>query len=63
MRAVKDQKLTTEEAAAQLGVAPKTLENWRSIGRGPRYVKVGSLVRYPQSEIDAYLKKNTRTHT
>lgn len=69
MNATEDKKLTTKEAAEQLGVAPGTLENWRIIGdgRGPEYVKLGGKkrgpVRYLQSQIDAYLKKKTRTHT
>lgn len=34
-----DHALTSTEAADFLGVSPKTLNNWRSQGRGPAYVK------------------------
>ena len=34
-----------------------TLNNWRSIGRGPKFVKFGrGIVKYPISEIETYEK-------
>lgn len=33
--------LTPAELAAMLGMSPRTLANWRSIGKGPPYVKIG----------------------
>lgn len=43
------------EAARYLGVATKTLANWRSAGKGPQYIRhgVGS-VAYLQSDLEAY---------
>lgn len=35
------QLLPTEAAAARLGLQPKTLHQWRSLGRGPKFVKLG----------------------
>ena len=37
---------TTTEVATILGTNPKTLSNWRTAGIGPRFVKIGSHVRY-----------------
>ncbi|WP_311777639.1 helix-turn-helix domain-containing protein [Trueperella abortisuis] len=34
-----ERALTPVEAAAFLGVSVKTLTNWRSLGRGPAYLK------------------------
>lgn len=34
--------LGTPEAAEMLGVSSKTLENWRSIGTGPKFLKIGT---------------------
>ena len=34
-----DRTLSSAEAAEFLGVNPKTLNNWRSQGKGPAYVK------------------------
>ena len=32
--------LTTEGLAERWGMAPQTLENWRSQGKGPQYAKL-----------------------
>src|SRR5262245_4812757 len=56
----RDPLLLPEEAADQLGVKPKTLEQWRYLGKGPDYIKVGrKYVRYPQSAIDAFIEEHT----
>ena len=54
-----DSKLSNADAAAYLGISPKTLNDWRSAGRGPNYLKLGTLVRYRQSELDAFLEQCT----
>jgi hypothetical protein len=41
-------------AAANLGVATGTLRNWRSQGRGPKYVRLGRRVLYRLKDLDAY---------
>jgi len=46
--------LSTQEAAAYLGLSPGTLEVWRSLGRGPRYRKFGRRVLYEFEDLDAY---------
>ena len=33
----------------------KTLANWRSAGRGPRWSKLGGAVRYCGSDLNAWL--------
>ena len=43
-------------AAALLGIAPATLRNSRSRGRGPKYCRVGRRVVYRVRDIDAYLE-------
>ena len=50
-------------AADYLGLKPKTLANWRSRGCGPRYLKLGARVVYPQSELDAFNAANLRRST
>ena len=57
------QLLSTEELAELLGVHPATLATWRHEGRGPKFVKVGKVVRYRRGEIDAFLDSNTHTST
>ena len=53
--------LTTVEVADYLKMRPRTLDNWRSLGTGPEFVKVGALVRYRVEDIEAYLDRRTRT--
>ena len=48
-------------AAAYIGGAESplcilTLADWRCKGIGPAYIKVGRLVRYRQSDLDAWLQ-------
>lgn len=45
------------EAAAILGTAVRTLRNWRSLGKGPRWVKIGQrLVRYGRHDLTAFIR-------
>ncbi len=48
--------LSQKEAAEKLGLSPKTLEKWRSIGR-PRlpYVRLGSAIKYRESDIAKFI--------
>lgn len=48
--------MTTTDAAERLGLSPRTLDNWRyQPSTGPRWVKVGGRIRYPEAELVAYL--------
>ena len=58
-----DPMLTTEEAAAELGLAPKTLRNWRTTGRGPVATKLGGAVRYRQSAVERFARANEQDRT
>jgi hypothetical protein len=35
-------------------ISPRTLEQWRWQGRGPRYLKIGGRVVYRLSDIEAF---------
>jgi predicted DNA-binding transcriptional regulator AlpA len=51
--------LLTELEAAQLTrLKVKTLQSWRLLKRGPRFVKLGRRVLYPRAEIEAYIARN-----
>lgn len=43
------------EQASRIGIAPKTLDNWRSEDEGPPYYKVGGRVLYDDDEVDVWL--------
>ena len=55
--------LTTTQAADFLGISKRTLDGMRLSGRGPAYVKVGSLVRYPATELEEWLLSSLRKST
>jgi excisionase family DNA binding protein len=43
--------LRESEAADYLGVVRKTLQAWRSQGKGPKYVRMGRSIRYPEDAL------------
>jgi predicted DNA-binding transcriptional regulator AlpA len=47
--------LTETEVAKQLRVSLAALRKWRVLNRGPLFLKIGSLVRYQQADIDQWL--------
>lgn len=55
--------LTAREVAAILKVTVYTLENWRGLRSGPKYLKLGegirAPVRYKRSDVDAYLTSSS----
>jgi predicted DNA-binding transcriptional regulator AlpA len=55
--------LSTEEAAPLIGVRPKTLSNWRVLGRGPSHIRAGSKVAYDVSDIEAWKTARRVTST
>ena len=46
--------LTTAEVAERYRTRDSTVRHWRSMGYGPKGVKVGRRMLYPQSEIDRF---------
>lgn len=56
-----ERMLTPPEAAEVLGVTTQTLSIWRCTKRyALKYVKVGRLVRYRESDIMAFIEANNR---
>lgn len=52
-----DRLLVPAEVASLLGLAVGTLENWRTKGRGPDYLKLaGRIVRYRPSDVSRYIE-------
>jgi len=60
--AVLDRLLSPQEVARWLEVRVATLATWRSLKRySLRYVKVGRLVRYRRSDVEAFLRARSTT--
>lgn len=51
--------ITQEQLAKRWQVSPRTLERQRWIGTGPKYVKVGGVVRYLSTDVIEYERKQT----
>ena len=52
---MEDELLTTKQVAKLLTVSQATLESWRSGGGGPRYCRIGKLIRYRRSALQQWL--------
>lgn len=42
------------ELARRWRVSPRTLERWRWVGQGPRYLKLGGKVVYRFADVEAF---------
>ncbi len=49
--------LNTCEAALRLRLASGTLQNWRSQGQGPAFVRLGRAVRYDETDLARFVEK------
>lgn len=47
--------LTQREAAQLLRLSERSLERFRLIGTGPRFVKAGHSVRYREADLEAWV--------
>jgi len=46
--------LNQKQLAARWNISEATLERWRSVGIGPKFLKLCGLVAYRQVDIEAY---------
>jgi len=57
-------ELSTKQAAEYLGVAPKTLANWRAEGTGPHFTRFLNRCRYSMEDLKHFhAKKSEKIHT
>ena len=55
--------LTTQEAAAWLGLSPATLKKYRVAGGGPPFHKLGRAVRYDVADLRDWANARRRNHS
>ena len=48
--------MSEAQVAEVLGKPPRTLRQWRYLGAGPKYLKVGAAVRYRARDVEAWLR-------
>jgi hypothetical protein len=49
------------DLARRWNVSPRTLERWRWLGQGPRFLKIGGRVAYRLEDIEAFEAAQIRT--
>ena len=47
-------KITQEQLAVRWQISPRTLEQWRWLGKGPRFLKIGARVLYREEDVDVW---------
>jgi hypothetical protein len=53
-------EIDSEKGTAEyIDKPPKTLAQWRYLGKGPRYIRCGNTIRYRKTDVDAWLDENT----
>lgn len=55
--------LSTKQAAAYVGLSPRTLEKMRVVGGGPMYRKHGRYVRYHIDDLSGWSSSNAHSST
>ncbi len=47
-------KITQEQLAQRWHLSPRTLEQWRWLGKGPKFLKIGARVLYREDDVEAW---------
>ncbi|RDV04519.1 helix-turn-helix transcriptional regulator [Undibacter mobilis] len=55
--------LDQNQVSERWGVSVRTLERYRLTGTGPRFIRIGRLVRYRESDLEEYVFDHVRTST
>ncbi len=51
-----DRLIGEKEVAAYLSLGLSTIQQWRLKGKGPRFIRLGRLVRYRESDLRVYIE-------
>ena len=51
-----DGRMSRNQTARYLGLAPQTLASWASRGFGPQPIKLGGKVFYRRADVDAFIR-------
>lgn len=55
--------LTSRELADRWKLHIGTLANWRTLGKGPKYIKMGKKILYAQAEVEAFEAERVKDNT
>ena len=59
MATARNPMLDPAELAADIGVTTVTLYRWRRDGRGPKFTRAGSRIRYRRRDVDQWLESRS----
>ncbi|MFV8825694.1 helix-turn-helix transcriptional regulator [Thauera sp. WH-2] len=51
--------LNEQELATYLGTSTSTLKRWRTLRKGPEYIRLGNFIRYPLTAVRAFEANST----
>lgn len=57
IRVLPDGRVSSNDAAKYLDLSPKTLANWRVMGKGPRWIRMGWRIQYFVADLDKLIEK------
>ena len=46
---------TDREVAEFLGISHRTVQNWRFVNQGPRFIRIGRSIRYRAEDLSAFI--------
>lgn len=55
--AIRNKPLSAQDLAARWGLSTDTLAIWRRQGKGPCFIQVGRLIRYPVAEVESFERR------
>jgi predicted DNA-binding transcriptional regulator AlpA len=51
-----DEYLSLRDLARELGITPRTIQRWETLGEGPPTTRIGRKVYYARAAVSAWLK-------
>jgi predicted DNA-binding transcriptional regulator AlpA len=58
IRQLSTRHLNQNQLAERWGISPRTLEHWRSAGKGPRFLRLGTRVAYRLEDVEDFESAN-----
>lgn len=61
--AMESNLMSPADLGRKIGKSPAALAQWRYLGIGPKFIKLGRSVRYRTSDVEAWLDSQTMQRT
>lgn len=58
-----DKYITTKELSKRWKINPNTIEHWRAVGFGPKFIRIGRKILYSLNSISEFEQMNTAENT